>query len=630
MLARRCALRLSDGMLISPDDELLARPDDELLAVSERNLQENGDTAAGAGWPNELDRRIRFDVMLDVLDCPPDSPVTLCDFACGTGELLAHIHRRGLHNITYLGVDRSAKALSYARAKFPEATFLELDVNAPDANLGVIACDYLLANGLFTVKYGMSHEQMWSFVVATIERLWPQVRRGLAFNVMSKVVDWEREDLFHLPMDDAARLLHRLAGRRVRMRADYGLYEYTAYAYRGEPWRRPRPALTAAQPAPAVAKAAEDRPLPVLRPLLPTAERIEPYLRRIDASRIYSNHGPLVCELERRLAEHLALPAGSVASASSGTAALMGAIIAAAGRSTPERPLALMPACTFVATAVAAEQCGYQPYLADIDAESWMLDANRLTDHPVLAKVGVVIPVAPFGRPVPQLPWQHFRDQTGIPVVIDGAASFGAGRGVPEHIFGAVPVVLSLHATKGFGIGEGGAVVWSDPDRIDQVTRALNFGFFGTRDSRSASTNGKMSEYLAAVGHASLDGWTQTRQAFVGVATRYRRAAKRGGLSDRLFAPPDIGMTYVIFACLSSEEAARVQDALRGDNIDSRLWYGGGLQTHSYFANLPGEQLRTTEQLMPRLLGLPMALDLTDDEIERVVSCVTGAVRGSD
>jgi dTDP-4-amino-4,6-dideoxygalactose transaminase len=609
---------------------MLTRPDDELLAVSERNLHEYGDTAAGAGWPNETDRRTRFDVMLDLLDCSLDSPVVLCDLACGTGELLAHIQRRGLHNITYLGVDRSARALSYARAKFPKATFVELDVNAQEADLGVIACDYLVANGLFTAKYGMSHEQMWSFLVATIERLWPQVRRGLAFNVMSKIVDWEREDLFHLRMDEAARLLHRLVGRRVRMRADYGLYEYTAYAYRGEPWRRPRPTATTVHPAPAVAKPEKGGPLPVLRPQLPTAERIAPYLRRIDASRIYTNHGPLACELERRLADHLALPAGSVALASSGTAALMGAIIAAAGRATPERPLAMMPACTFVATAVAAEQCGYQPYLADIDAETWMLDASRLTDHPALAKLGVVIPVAPFGRPVPQLPWQRFRDQTGIPVVIDGAASFGAGRYAPEHIFGAVPVTLSLHATKGFGTGEGGAVVWNDPDMVNQVTRALNFGFFGTRDSRSASTNGKMSEYLAAVGHAALDDWTNTRQAFLRVATRYRRAMNQSGFTDRLFTPPDIGMTYVIFASLSGAEAARVQDTLRRDDIEWRLWYGGGLQTQSYFANLPRERLRTTDQLMPRLLGLPMAPDLTDNEIARVVSCVAAAVRGSE
>ncbi len=38
-----------------------------------------------------------------------------------------------------------------------------------------------------------------------------------------------------------------------------------------------------------------------------------------------------------------------------------------------------------------------------------------------------MIPVAPFGRPVPQTAWLEFREQTGIPVVIDGAATFEAG-----------------------------------------------------------------------------------------------------------------------------------------------------------------------------------------------------------
>ena len=50
--------------------------------------------------------------------------------------------------------------------------------------------------------------------------------------------------------------------------------------------------------------------IPVLRPQLPSAERLLPYLRRIDDARIYSNWGPLSVELEGRLAERLGVPAG--------------------------------------------------------------------------------------------------------------------------------------------------------------------------------------------------------------------------------------------------------------------------------------------------------------------------------
>ena len=141
--------------------------------------------------------------------------------------------------------------------------------------------------------------------------------------------------------------------------------------------------------------------IPVLRPQLPGAERLLPYLRRIDSARIYSNWGPLAGELERRLAERLGVPADGFSSASSGTAALVGAILASAGRATPERPLALIPAFTFIATAAAVELCGYDPYLLDVDANSWMLDPDRVAAHPNLDHVGLVVPVALFGRPVP-------------------------------------------------------------------------------------------------------------------------------------------------------------------------------------------------------------------------------------
>ena len=216
---------------------------------------------------------------------------------------------------------------------------------------------------------------------------------------------------------------------------------------------------------------------PVLRPQLPDAESLLPYLRRIDSARIYTNHGPLAAELESRLAERLALPTSGVACAASGTAALVGAILAVAGRASRERPFAVMPAFTFVATAVAAELCGYRPYLVDIDPESLLIDPQDLLDHPVLDHAGLVIPVAAFGRPPQQQGWRSFQERTTIPVVIDGAASFDRLEEAPPHGLGSIPVVLSFHATKAFGVGEGGGVAASDARLIERIVQALNFGF---------------------------------------------------------------------------------------------------------------------------------------------------------
>lgn len=602
------------------------RPYDVLLAHSNQSLLQHGDCTSGANWPNEADRRKRFEMMLDVIAEQPGQPVVLCDLGCGTGELLAYIRERGLTNISYIGIDRSAIALSHARNKFPEVTFLDIDVNDPNTDLSQIACDYLVANGLFTAKWEMSHEQMRGFLESVIKRVWPQVRRGLAFNVMSKVVDWERDDLFHAPMDDIARLLHALAGRRIRFRADYGLYEYTAYAHKTAP-ALPNDDTLASLPA-AASGVAET--VPVLRPLLPRSEILTPYLRRIDATRIYSNYGPLVTEFENRLTRHLGLPAGGFVSASSGTAALVGAILASTGRATAARPFALMPAFTFVATAVASEQCGYRAYLADVDADSWMLDPEQLLQHPQLDRIGVVIPVAPFGRPVAQAPWLEFREKTGIAVIIDGAASFEGVSEAPERCLGDIPVMLSFHATKSFATGEGGCVVSHDADFAARTSQALNYGFFNARDSRTPSTNGKMSEYHAAIGLAELDGWQHKQTAFRKVMASYRRQLAHAGLVDRFHAAPDISSCYALYHCRSEIDCSRVQASLREHGVEFRLWYGTGLQNQTYFANSERDDVSNTQRLSACLLGLPIAPDLSDAAIARVIAGLQQGTAGGE
>lgn len=589
------------------------RPDDALLAMYDQALACHGDTAAGALWPDEAGRQRRYDVMLDLLaGAPAGARVVLCDLGCGTGGLLARIRERGLDHVEYRGLDRSAEAIRLALGKFPGVDFRCVDVLAADADPSALDCDYLVANGLFTVRGSLTEPQMRAFLSRVLALAWPRVRRGLAFNVMSKVVDWERDDLFHAPMDDMARLLHGLAGRRVSMRADYGLYEYTCMAFRDAP------------AGPHAEDAADDE-IPVLRPRLPTAEAVLPWLRRMDSARVYSNFGPLVREFESRLAHQLALRPAQVASAGTGTAALVGAILAVAGRATRDRPLALMPAYTFVATAVAARECGYDPWLADMDPETWMLDPLALATHPRLAQFGVVIPVSAYGRPVPQRAWREFSERTGVPVVIDGAACIEAVLRDPAGLVGDVPLALSFHATKSLATGEGGCVLCTDEERVARATQAMNFGFRHNRDSAGPSVNGKMSEYHAAVGLAGLEQWAAKQREVECTLGEYRRQAAAAGVQAGLFTAPQLSSSYVLYACPDTAFAGRLQSLLAGRRIGFRHWYGQGLHGQTHFTGADRDPLPVTEALAPRLVGLPMAADLSPARIARIVDALRAA-----
>lgn len=207
-------------------------PGGAIIDYYRARFDDHGDIAQGAGWPNAPDRITRFDVILDIAgQIAPDVPISLCDVGCGSGELARRIADKGLDHIAYRGIDALAAPLVEARRKFPDLAFLQLDAaTASPGQMQAFSCDILVANGVFTVKAGMSHDDMWSLMTGVLCNLWPFVRRGMIFNVMSKMVDWERDDLFHVSYDALAQFLHGLAGRRIGFRADYGLYEYMAYA----------------------------------------------------------------------------------------------------------------------------------------------------------------------------------------------------------------------------------------------------------------------------------------------------------------------------------------------------------------------------------------------------------------
>jgi dTDP-4-amino-4,6-dideoxygalactose transaminase len=367
--------------------------------------------------------------------------------------------------------------------------------------------------------------------------------------------------------------------------------------------------------------------IPAMKPHLPGVERLIPYLRKIDSNRIYSNFGPLALEFGERLARHFGMPERGAIVAASGTAALIGAILAIAGRASQDKPLAVVPAFTFIATASAVEACGYRVLLADVDPESFVLDPERVLAECALDRVGLVVPVGPFGRAVGQAAWTRFRDQTGIPVVIDGAACFEAATASPDSTLGDIPVAMSFHATKSFGVGEGGCVVTRDVDLALRVARALNFGCLGSRDCQSANTNGKLSEYQAAVGLAELDGWPEKSCALRSVAECYRSALEGMGLLDhRFLAAPEVASSYALFRCETGADALRVERALAESGVGTRRWYGGGLHRHTYYSGFEHEALTGTERLADTLVGLPTAPDLAASDIQFITATLAAAL----
>jgi dTDP-4-amino-4,6-dideoxygalactose transaminase len=363
------------------------------------------------------------------------------------------------------------------------------------------------------------------------------------------------------------------------------------------------------------------RSVPITRPRLPTAAAVLPYLERIDETRWYSNFGPLVEELEARLAERFHHRTHVVTTVNA-TQALT---LTLKAMDLPEGAICAMPAWTFVATAHAACEAGLTPWFLDVDPATWMLDPDVVRDALARAPapVSVVIPVIPFGLPCDLAAWAAFREATGVAVLIDGAAAFDTLTEADP------PAVLSLHATKVLGLGEGGCLATSDEALARHVRSLSSFGFAGARESLFPATNAKISEYAAAVGLAALDGWPLDRLRWMRAAQTLRMALSP--LAEVRFQP-GWGSSWITSVCtvsLPEGTAAQVEAGLRLRGVDTRRWWGDGCHRSTAFAECPRDVLTVTDRLAASTIGLPFSIDLTAAEAERVAASVAGALSAS-
>jgi SAM-dependent methyltransferase len=207
---------------------MLAKKYLDIVAYYERCLSSFGDNHLGVDWASVEGAATRYRVMLDLIRSPPERPVSLLDFGCGASHLLDYMARQQIRGIDYAGLDLSPAFIALSRQKHPGVAYYCVDLL--ECSSALPHFDYVVMNGVFTQKRDLTVDEMFDYLAALVERAFIIARRGVAFNVMSAHLGWERPDLFHLPFDRLAHLLAGFGGNFV-LRNDYGLPEYTVYLY---------------------------------------------------------------------------------------------------------------------------------------------------------------------------------------------------------------------------------------------------------------------------------------------------------------------------------------------------------------------------------------------------------------
>jgi SAM-dependent methyltransferase len=208
------------------------KPYASIVRHYEECLEKHGDSHLGVDWPKIDDAQKRYRIMVEVARFARTSgeKYSILDFGCGAAHLYEFIEKNNLKQFSYKGIDISSKFISLCRQKYPNLYFEVVD--ALENQEGIPTSDFVVMNGVFTEKRELTFDAMWEYFRKLLAIVFEKTTVGLAFNVMSKHVDWERDDLFHLPHDLLAEFLTKNLTRNYIIRNDYGLYEYTVYLYK--------------------------------------------------------------------------------------------------------------------------------------------------------------------------------------------------------------------------------------------------------------------------------------------------------------------------------------------------------------------------------------------------------------
>lgn len=343
-----------------------------------------------------------------------------------------------------------------------------------------------------------------------------------------------------------------------------------------------------------------------------------------------TNSGPLVEELEQRIAEYLGVR--HCIATCNATLALAIAI-----KALGLQGQVIVPSFTFVAVAHVLHWHGLTPVFCDIDSATHNIDPGKI-EALVTPDTSALLPVHLWGRGCAVQQLTEIAARFRLALLFDASHAFGCTINAQRIGGFGDAEVFSFHATKFINSLEGGVITTNDGILARRARLMRNFGFAGYDRVLSMGINGKMNEISAAMGHTSLDSLdefiTANRRNFLA----YQKGLRHLPGIEPIAYDQDENYNYqYIVVEVDSRKSGLSRDmllrVLHAENVLARRYfYPGNHRMSPYDALFPdaGARLLHTERLCERILCLPTGIGVGEREIEIVCGLVAKAIYASD
>jgi dTDP-4-amino-4,6-dideoxygalactose transaminase len=287
----------------------------------------------------------------------------------------------------------------------------------------------------------------------------------------------------------------------------------------------------------------------------------------------------------------------------------------------------ILPANTYIATALAVSAIGARPVLVDCEAQTYQVDP-ALVEPAITSRTKAIIPVHLYGQPADMDAIGAVARAHALPIVEDAAQAHGAR--FADRACGSLGRAgcFSFYPSKNLGAyGDGGMVVTDDDEVAERMRQLRNYGQRERNDHVLRGVNSRLDSLQAAVLGVKLrhlDQWNGRRAAH---AARYSEL-----LAGRGVLVPTIGRgrshvfhLYVVRS--DSRDALRAHLAASG--IETGIHYPTPIHLQPAYRDLGYRRgaFPVAEQMSREVLSLPMFPELSPAQIERVAASLAAFTR---
>ena len=355
----------------------------------------------------------------------------------------------------------------------------------------------------------------------------------------------------------------------------------------------------------------------VTQPSLAPFNEFTEILKGVWDRKILTHNGPLVQQLESELEQKLEVPHFTVVN--NGTIALQIAI-----KALELQGEIITTPFTWIATVSAIKWEGCTPIFCDIDPKTLNIDPAKI-EALITEKTVAIMPVHVFGTPCDVVEIEKIAKKHNLKVIYDGAHAIGS-RFEDKSVltFGDV-TATSLHATKLLNTGEGGGCITQNTELDKKIKRIR---FFGHSDDKTDIVedgfNGKLTEIHAALGLANLKYYdTVLNDRRVKYLLYKEKLQKVPTITFQDIAAGETNYSYFPIIFETEAQLLKVELELKENNVFPRRYFYPSVNTYTKVVSY--QSCPISEDISKRILCLPLYLDLSEDEILKIIALIVNS-----